>query len=136
MKASTALSAPRAPIFATLDALILAESPKPAEPWRGIPDEVREQDLERIRDEELGDPKDLIRRVEEQNQRDNRKIVDRMLANSRARRSAICDAQLRKPRRKELQPRKRYPVRATHWGALLLAYVQRDGEVGRREIAA
>jgi hypothetical protein len=125
---------PRAPIFASLDALILAESPKP-ESWRGIPNEVREQDLERVRDEELGDPKDLIRRVEEDNQRGNRKLVDQLLANARERRSAMRYAELRtrRPRRKELCPRK---PRASHWAELLLAYVRRDHEAGRREVAA
>ena len=126
----------RSPIFATLDALIAAEQPqpKPAENWRGIPNEVREQDLERIRDEELGDPKDLIRRVEEDNQRDNRKLVDQLLANARERRrSVVRYAGPRKPRRKELCKRK---PRASHWAELLLAYVRRDSEAGRREVAA
>jgi hypothetical protein len=129
---------------ATLDALIAAESQPKPERWRNIPNEVREQDLERIRDEELGDPKDLIRRVEDDNRRlSDRELVDRLLANAKARYSAKVAR--RKPRREELCPRKRRvverpakvrTVRPTFWAQLLLNYIQRDGEAGRRGIAA
>lgn len=66
------MSTARAPIFETLDAMIAAgwgNVPQYKIPgnWRDIPREVNEQDLERIRDEQFGDPRDLIRRLEESN---------------------------------------------------------------------
>ncbi len=109
--------------------------PKP-ERWRDIPNEVREQDLERIRDEELGDPEDLVRRVEDENRRlTSRELVDRLLANARERnRYRARYAKPRKLRRTELRKRK---PRATHWAALLLDYVRRSGEVvDGQEVAA
>lgn len=80
----------RAPIFATLDAMIAAgwgSVPQRLIPenWRDIPREVNQQDLDRICAEELTPKKVRIRAIEDHNMQAAWALVERVIANEAAR---------------------------------------------------